>query len=245
MAGDPKGRSARDELLAGGFCRAEELVVRPHSDPSCSRTAHLRAQYNIWVRCWGFFFSSLAIGTTLTRLKGSCVRVHLGRWGKLTVRHLIFISGGSTHFNTYHSLFRWIQQQCECVLLLGFLGDHSMQWCLLFSQGKAVAFATKSVALFTATESSFRGGGWSSSFTAYTWEKSNATTARQVLSKGKNPNKSCLHWQWQDLPAYMAFSSYSCTARSPLACLQEKTRSLSIYSKYRLSQLTFRTKKKE
>lgn len=190
----------------------------------------------------GFFFPSLAIGTTLTRLKGSCVRVHLGRWGKLTVRHLIFISRGSTHFNTYHSLFRWIQQQRECVLLLGFLGDHSMQWCLLFSQGKAVAFATKSVALFTATESSFRGGGWSSSFTAYTWEKSNATTARQVLSKGKNPNKSCLHWQWQDLPAYMAFSSYSCTARSPLACLQ-KTRSLSIYSKYRLSQLTFRTKK--
>lgn len=42
----------------------------------------------------------------------------------------------------------------------------------------------------------------------------------------------------------MAFSSYSCTARSPLACLQ-KTRSLSIYSKYRLSQLTFRTKKKK
>ena len=41
----------------------------------------------------------------------------------------------------------------------------------------------------------------------------------------------------------MAFCSHSCTTRSPLACLQEKTRSLGIYSEYRLSQLTFGTKK--
>lgn len=38
------------------------------------------------------------------------------------------------------------------MLLLGFLGDRPTQWRLLCSQGKAVAFAAKPVALSTTTE---------------------------------------------------------------------------------------------
>lgn len=93
--------------------------------------------------------------------------------------------------------------------------------------------------------SGFRGGDWNSSFTTPTRQKSNATTARQVLSKGQS----------QTNPVYIDSGRTSQPTRpsAPTAALQdllwpvskEKTRSLSIYSAYRLSQLTFGTTTKK
>lgn len=191
MTGDLKGKSARDQLLARGFCRAEELVASPHSHPYTSTTPHLRAQYNKSV----FFCSSSAIGTTLTRLKVILCARGPGETGWVgCMTSFIFLSSASPHFNAHHSLFKWIQQQFEHVLLLGFLGDHPMQRRLLCSQGKAVAFATKSAALFTASGVRLQRRGLEQQlYYSHTTEEQRHHCKAGIIKRTK-PNKSCLHW---------------------------------------------------
>ena len=98
----------------------------------------------------------------------------------------IFVSGRSTHLNSHCSLFRWIHQQCERVLFWDSSENAQRSGVCSAVRGRQLPLPQNRWPHLQRPKSGCRGGGWSSSFTTSTWQKSNTTAARQVVSKGQN-----------------------------------------------------------